>query len=51
MFIFIILFFIIYVVSFVYLFYKINLLEDDVETLYDNYSDYIKNNFRSDKNV
>lgn len=51
MFIFIIIFFIIFVISFVYLFYKINLLEDDIDTLYDNYSDYIKNNFRSDRNV
>lgn len=45
MFIFVLIFFIVYVISFVYLIYKIKILEDDVDTLYDNYSAYIENSF------
>ena len=51
MFIFIIIFFIIFFISFVYFFYKIKMLEDDVESLYDNYIRYIENSFRRNKNA
>lgn len=52
MFIFVLIFFIVYVISFVYLIYKIKILEDDIDTLYDNYSSYIEKSFsRSSENV
>lgn len=43
--IFLIVFFIVFVVSYVFLVYKLKLLDDDVETLYDKYSEYIANSF------
>lgn len=45
MFILIILFFIVFVVSDVLIIYKIKLLEDDIETLFDKYSSYIADSF------
>ena len=51
MFLFMILFFIIYVISLVILIYKLKLQDDDIETLYDNYSKYIEESFnRGEKN-
>ncbi len=50
MFIFLIIFFIIFCISYIYLIYKVMLLEDDIETLYDKYSKYIEDSFkRGDK--
>lgn len=45
MFFILILFFIIYVVSYVFVIYKLKLLDDDINTLYDKYSSYIANSF------
>ena len=45
MFLFMILFFIIYVISLVVLIYNLKLQDDDLETLYDNYSKYIEESF------
>lgn len=52
MFLFVILFFIVYVISLVVLIYKLKLQDDDIETLYDNYSKYIEDSFnRGGKNA
>lgn len=45
MFILLILFFIIFVVSYVFIIYKLKLLDDDINTLYDKYSEAIANSF------
>lgn len=45
MFLFLILFFIIFVISYVYLIYKLKLQDDEIETLYDKYANYIENTF------
>lgn len=46
MFILLILFFIVYVVSFVYIIYKLKLQDDDIEILYDKYAKYISDSFQ-----
>lgn len=47
-----ILFFIFFIVSFAYLFYKIKVLDNDIDVLYDNCFKYIESSFkRGDKNV
>lgn len=46
MFIFLILLFILIVFSFVYLFYKINLLDDELDDLYNTCYTYISNSFK-----
>ena len=48
---FVFLFFITFILSFVYLFYKLKLLDDDIETLYTKYSDYISNSFNYNRGV
>lgn len=45
MFILLILFFIIFVVSYVFIIYKLKLLDDDINTLYDKYSEAIASSF------
>ena len=45
MFILLILFFIIFVVSYVFIIYKLKLLDDDINTLYDKYSEAIADSF------
>ena len=51
MFLFMMLFFIIYVISLAVLIYKLKLHDDDIETLYNNYSKYIEESFnRGEKN-
>ena len=45
MFILLILFFIIFVVSYVFIIYKLKLLDDDINTLYDKYAEAIANSF------
>lgn len=45
-------FFIIYVISYVFLFYKIKVIEEDIEALYDTYFTFVSNSFKGDdKNV
>lgn len=39
-------FFIIYVISYVFLFYKIKVIEEEIETLYDTYFKFIDNSFK-----
>ena len=46
MFILLILFFIIFVVSYVFIIYKLKLLDDDINTLYDKYAEAIASSFR-----
>lgn len=46
MFLFLIIFFIVFVISYVYLIYKLKLQDDEIETLYDKYSSYIENTFK-----
>lgn len=48
MFILLLVFFIIFVISFVYLFYKIKVIEEDIEALYDTYFTFVENSFRKD---
>ena len=48
MFILLLVFFIIFIVSFVYLFYKIKVIEEDIEALYDTYFTFVENSFRKD---
>lgn len=45
MFILLILFFIIFVVSYVFIIYKLKLLDDDINTLYDKYAEVIASSF------
>ena len=45
--IFVILFFIMFIVCFMYLFYKLAVITDDIECLYDNYSNVIENMLKS----
>lgn len=45
MFILLILFFIIFVVSYVFIIYKLKLLDDDINTLYDKYAEAIASSF------
>lgn len=45
MFILFILFFIVYVVSYVFVIYKLKLMDDDIEILFDKYSEYISSSF------
>lgn len=49
MFLFLILFFIFFVVSYVYLIYKLKLQDDEIESLYDKYAGYIENSFKVGK--
>lgn len=50
MFIFLIIFFIVFCISYVFIIYKVMLLDDDIEILYDNYSKYVEDSFkRGDK--
>lgn len=49
MFLFMILFFIIYVVSLICIIYKFTLQDDDIECLYDNYNGYISDSFMRGK--
>ena len=46
MFLLLVLFFIIYVVSFAYIVYKLKLQDDDIEILYDKYAKYIADSFQ-----
>ena len=46
MFFLLILFFIVYLVSFVYIIYKLKLQDDDIEILYDKYAKYIADSFQ-----
>lgn len=39
-------FFIIYVISYVFLFYKVKVVEEDIEALYDTYFTFIGNSFK-----
>lgn len=48
MFILLLIFFIVYAISFIYLFYKIKCIEEDIEALYDTYFHFIENSFRKD---
>ena len=50
MFVFLIIFFIVFCISYIFLIYKVMLLDDDIEILYDNYSKYVEDSFkRGDK--
>ena len=51
MFLLLMLFFVIFLVSYVFIIYKLKLIDDDIETLYDKYSEYISSSFleRRDK--
>lgn len=49
MFILLILFFIIFVVSYVFIIYKLKLLDDDINTLYDKYAEALANSFNGGK--
>lgn len=49
MFLFVIIFFIVFVVSYVYLIYKLKLQDDEIESLYDKYAGYIENSFKVGK--
>lgn len=49
MFIFVLVFFVVYVISVVYLLYKLSIAEDDIEILYDNYSKYVESSFKRRK--
>ncbi len=52
MFILLSIFFIVYAISFIYLFYKIKCIEEDIEALYDTYFKFIENSFKKgDNNV
>ena len=52
MFILLLIFFIVFAISFVFLFYKIKCIEEDIEALYDTYFHFIEYSFRKDdKNV
>lgn len=52
MFILLLVFFIVFVISFVFLFYKIKVLEEDIEALYDTYFTFVENSFKKgDNNV
>lgn len=46
MFLLLVLFFIVYVVSFAYIVYKLKLQDDDIEILYDKYAKYIADSFQ-----
>ena len=50
MFILLLVFFIVFVISFVFLFYKIKVIEEDIEALYDTYFTFVENSFRKDDN-
>lgn len=50
MFILLILFFIVFVVSYVYIIYKLKIQDDEIETLYDKYASAFANSFESRKN-
>ncbi|CCZ17437.1 unknown [Clostridium sp. CAG:780] len=45
MFILLILFFIVFVISYVFIIYKLKLLDDDINTLYDKYAEALANSF------
>lgn len=49
MFILLILFFIIFVVSYVFIIYKLKLLDDEIDTLYDKYAEALANSFSGGK--
>ena len=50
MFIFLIIFFIIFCISYIFLIYKVMLLDDDIEILYNNHCKYVEDSFkRGDK--
>lgn len=48
MFILLLVFFIVFVICFVYLFYKIKVIEEDIEALYDTYFTFVEKSFGKD---
>lgn len=51
MFLLLILFFIIFIVSYVFIIYKLKLLDDDINTLYDKYAEAVANSFRGGRKI